>query len=316
MDGGLQSCISNGMVMATGAGICQALVRFLRNNKRIDDMINRVFGKMMMVSAAVLLVACGGEDAGTGATLATVNGTPIKESRVGEQLAQIPAELLQGREADVRRQLLDRLIDQELVAQEAKRLKVTQDAEYKKQLEQVELQMQANAVINKKVNEAVTVEKLREAYEASKLQRAFPAVKAKHILVPTEAEARAIMQVATPQNFSDLAKTKSKGPSAQQGGDLGWFRREAMIPEFASVAFATPIGTVATTPVKTQFGWHVVLVEDRNDKYVPPFEQIEPQLRQEMTEQVLQRYLGELRKGATITYAEPAAAAAPAPAAK
>lgn len=277
-------------------------------------MMNRFFGKMMMVSATVLLVACGGgEDAGTGATLATVNGTAIKESKVNEQLAQIPADLLKGREADVRRQLLDRVIDQELVAQEAKRLDIKNDEEYKKQLRIVELQMQANAVINKKVAEVVTTEKLREAYEATKTQRAFPAVKAKHILVPTETEARAVIQVANPQNFSDLAKAKSKGPSAQQGGDLGWFRREAMIPEFASVAFATPIGTVATTPVKTQFGWHVVLVEDRNDKYVPPFEQLEGQLRQELTEQVVQGYLGELRKGATITYAEPAT---PAPEAK
>lgn len=265
----------------------------------------RFLSAVMMVSAAALLGACGGDDnKGTGETLATVNGSAVKESRVTEQLAQIPADLLQGREADVRRQILDRIIDQELINQEAKRMKIEKDPEYKKQLELVKLQLRANAVIARKVSETLTREVITQRYEQVKGQLAFPAVKAKHILVPTEQEAVDIIKVATPANFSELAKTRSKGPSAQQGGDLGWFRREAMIPEFAQVAFSTPVGSVAQTPVKTQFGWHVVLVEDRKDKYIPPVEQVEPQLRQDMAQQVVQSYLGDLRKNATITYAD------------
>lgn len=264
----------------------------------------KTLGLLAAVSTAAMLAACGQDDAGTGKTLATVNGSPVRESRVDEQLSQIPADLLKGREADVRRQLLDRVIDQELVSQEAKRLKVEKDPEYKKQLHLVELQLQANAVIARKVSDTLTEPALRAQYDANKGQFTFPAVKAKHILVPTEQEARDIIKIATPQNFGELAKTRSKGPSADQGGDLGWFRREAMIPEFASVAFATPVGTVAQTPVKTQFGWHVVLVEDRNDKYVAPFEQVEAQLRQEMAQKVVQGYLGDLRKTATITYSD------------
>ena len=266
----------------------------------------------LAAGSALLLVACGDKNKDSGETLATVNGVAVKESRINEQLSQIPPAMMQGREADVKRQILDRVIDQELIAQEAKRLKVSGDAEYKKQLAVVENQLQANYVIAKKVSETLTPDALRQAYEASKANNAFPAVRARHILVPTEAEANNILATVTPANFEDMAKKYSKGPSASTGGELGWFRREAMIPEFASVAFSTPVGTVAKTPVKTQFGWHVILVEERNDKYTPPLEQMEPQLKQEMAQTVVQGYLTDLRKGATITYAD-GVSAAPSP---
>ncbi len=270
------------------------------------------------VAAAALLAACGNDDQGTGSTVATVNGSAIKESRVSEQMGQIPQELLAGREADIKRQILDRVIDQELVAQEAKKLNISADADYQNRLKMATLQLQADAVMARKISETVTPQALQAAYDARRAQLTFPAVKAKHILVPTEAEALDILKIATPQNFNELAKQRSKGPSANNGGDLGWFRREAMIPEFAQVAFSTPVGTVAQQPVKTQFGWHVVLVEARNDQYVPPLEQVEQQLRQELAQTVVQGYLTELRKSSTITYADgqaPAPAEAPAPAA-
>lgn len=234
--------------------------------------------------------------------VATVNGIPVIKSRVDEQIAQIPADLLQGREQEVRRQLLDRVIDQELVAQEAKRLKIEDDPDYKKQLELVKLQLQANAVVERYVKEALTDYALRQRYAAQKSELAFPAVKAKHILVPTEAEAKEIMKTVTFQNFSAVAKARSKGPSAEQGGDLGWFRKEAMIPEFAEVAFSSPVGKVASKPVKTQFGWNVLLIEDRNDKYIPPFEQVEGQLRQAMAKEVVDTYLQILRDKASVVY--------------
>lgn len=232
--------------------------------------------------------------------VATVNGNPIYESRIAEQLEQIPNDLSKGREAEVRRELLDRVIDQELVAQEAKRLNVESDPEYRKQLKLTTLQLQANAVIARKVAEQLTPSRLRLRYEQIKSNLAFPAVKAKHILVKTEEEALGVIKIATPSNFASLAASVSTGPSAQQGGDLGWFRREAMIPEFAKVAFSTPIGQVAKSPVKTDFGWHVVLVEERNDHYIPPFEQVEPQLRQELAKTVTDNYLADLRKSASI----------------
>jgi peptidyl-prolyl cis-trans isomerase C len=234
------------------------------------------------------------------ALVATVNGSPIYESRIAEQLEQIPNDLMKDRQAEVRRELLDRVIDQELVAQEAKRLNIESDAEYKKQLKLTMLQLQANAVVARKVAELVSPSRLRLRYEQVKSSLAFPAVKAKHILVKTEDEALSIIKIATPSNFASLAASVSTGPSAKQGGDLGWFRREAMIPEFAQVAFSTPVGQVAKVPVKTDFGWHVVLVEERTDRYIPPFEQVEPQLRQDLAKDVVDHYVAELRKSASI----------------
>lgn len=285
-----------------------------------ETFFNKQKGKTMKkmhllagVAVATLLAGCfGGDDTQqSGETLATVNGAAIKESRIADQMKQIPQNILQGREAEIRRQLLDRVVDQELVAQEAARMNIEKDPEYKQRLKLVTLQLKADAVMARKISETVTQEALQAAYDARSDKLAFPAVKAKHILVPTEAEALAIAAIATPANFSQLAKERSKGPSAQQGGDLGWFRREAMIPAFATVAFNTPVGTVAKQPVKTQFGYHVVLVEERNDRYMPPLEQVAPQLREELAQSVLQGYLGDLRKAATITYAD-APAAAPA----
>lgn len=286
------------------------------NNNGIQDDMSLLLRKSVLAfvaGSALLLTACGDKNNDSGETLATVNGVAVKSSRVDEQMAQIPAAMMQGREADVRRQILDRVIDQELIAQEAKRLKVAGDEAYKKQLQAVENQLQANYVIAKKVSETVTPEAIKQAYDANKANISFPAVKARHILVPTEAEANSILATVTPANFASMAKQFSKGPSASTGGELGWFRREAMIPEFATVAFATTPGTVARTPVKTQFGWHVILVEERNDRYTPPVEMMEPQLRQELAQTVVQGYLTDLRKGATITYSEGTAPAAVSP---
>ncbi|MCA1425991.1 MULTISPECIES: peptidylprolyl isomerase [unclassified Bradyrhizobium] len=239
------------------------------------------------------------------AVVATVNGIAVRQSRIDDQMSQISEDLLKGHEQEVRRQVLDRVLDQELVAQEATRLKVEHDPDYQKQLELTKLQLQANAVIARYVKESLTDYALRQRYAAVKQNLGFPAVKAKHILVPTEAEAREILKTVTFQNFSAVAKARSKGPSADQGGDLGWFRKEAMIAEFAEVAFSSPVGKVANRPIKTGFGWHVLLIEDRNENYIPPFEQVEAQLRQEMAKEVVDGYLKLLREKATIVYLPP-----------
>ena len=274
------------------------------------------------LSTSLMLAGCGDGD---GKVVATVNGTAIRESQVDSQLSQLPPQLVQGREAEVRRQLVDRLIDQQIIDQEAAKQKISGEDGYKKQLEALTQQLTANYLMQKKIDATLTPTILQQAYEATKAQRAFPAVRARHILVATEAEANQLITVATPANFAQLASSKSIGPSKDNGGELGWFRREAMVPEFASVAFSTPVGTVARTPVKTQFGWHVILVEDKNDKYVPPFEQVADGIKQELAQQVAQGYMADLKKNATINYndaslvapaAGPQAAQAPAPAAK
>lgn len=271
------------------------------------------------LATSLTLAACGKDEAKTGDVLATVNGDKIYAGQVDKQMTGIPPQLMQGHEVEVRQQLVQRLVEQSLLDQAIKTAGVEKDPAYKEQLEQAGRQIAANLLMQKKVDEALTPQVLQQAYDATKAQLTFPAVKARHILVATEAEANKIIAEATPGNFADLAKSKSIGPSKDNGGELGWFRKEAMVPEFAKVAFNTPVGTIAQTPVKTQFGWHVILVEDKNDKYLPPFEQVAPQLKQQLSQQVVQGYLNELRQNAKITYAEgmePQPAAGPAPAAQ
>ncbi len=235
-------------------------------------------------------------------TVATVNGEAVLESRVTEQYDQIPADLAKGKEAEIKRQLLDRVIDQVLVEQEAQRLRIEDTEEYQKTLAQVKLQLKANAVVERYVKDSTTDFALRQRYAANKNGYAFSAIKAKHILVPTEQEARDIMKIVNPRNFAEVAKKRSKGPSAEHGGDLGWFRKEAMIEAFSNEAFRTPVGTISLNPIKTDFGWHVVLVEERNDKFIPPFEQMEAQLRQELASEITASYLGTLREKANVVY--------------
>ena len=162
-----------------------------------------------------------------------------------------------------------------------------------------------------KIKEALTKEVVVGAYEKSKASMAYPAVKARHILVKTKKEAEDIIRVATPKNFADLAKEKSVGPSATNGGDLGFFKKEAMVPAFADVAFATKKGSIAKKPVKTQFGWHVIYVEDKNDAYVPPFAQVEAQLRNQLTQAIITGYMNGLKAKANIVYAKVKATPAP-----
>lgn len=268
-----------------------------------------------VLATALALAACGKDDDQTGKVIATVNGKPIYEGLLQKAMAGIPADLLKTREADIKRQVVDQLVQTEIINQEADKANIEADPAFKQQVDIMARQLKANMLMQRKLESTLSESALRQAYEATKANRSFPAVKARHILVPTEAEANALIAVATPENFSELAKEKSQGPSKDKGGDLGWFRREAMIPEFAAVAFATPVNSVAKTAVKTQFGWHVILVEDRNDKYIPPFEQVAEQLKNELSQQVVQSYLQDLRKGATVTYSdglEPAAGDKPA----
>lgn len=258
-----------------------------------------------MVAASAMLAACG-EDKGQVA--ATVNGEAIYENDINSRMAQLPANLVQGREADIRRQLAESLVQQSLMEQEADKLNVTSEKEFKDAMAQAEEQLKARFVMKKKVDAAVTDEAIAAAYEANKSKMAFPAVKARHILVATQTEAQDLIKVANKSNFAQLATEKSVGPSKEQGGDLGWFRKEAMIPQFADVAFRTPVGQVAQQPVQTQFGWHVVLVEDKNDNFIPPLDAVKEQIRQQLGQEVVAGVISEMRQQAKVEYKDAALA--------
>src|SRR6202034_2466653 len=141
----------------------------------------------------------------------------------------------------------------------------------------------------------------RKVYEeAVKQVKSEPEVHARHILVPTEDEAKAIVaQLKGGADFAALSKEKSKDPGAADGGDLGYFTKDQMVPEFSAVAFKLDKGQISD-PVKTQFGWHVIKVEDKRTKPTPTFEQVKPQIDNYVAHRGQAELVDKLRSAANI----------------
>jgi peptidyl-prolyl cis-trans isomerase C len=263
----------------------------------------------IMQYAAVLAVALLGAPAlaqqpaaGEDPVVATVNGEPIHRAELEkvaralpEQFRQMPAQMLYGL-------LLDRVIDFRLLANEAERLEVGEDPAVEQALASARADVLRDALVQRKIQEGTTEERLRERYEELKQSDDFAQeeVHARHILLESEDEAKAVVeQLQGGADFATLAQERSTGPSAQSGGDLGYFKREQMVPEFAEAAFALQPGEITTDPVQTQFGWHVIKVLDRRTAE-PTFVESEPQLRQDIARDIVTALVADLREDAEI----------------
>jgi peptidyl-prolyl cis-trans isomerase C len=170
---------------------------------------------------------------------------------------------------------------------------------------------------------ATTDDAMKKVYEdASKQISGEQEVHARHILVETEDEAKAVKaELDKGADFAELAKKKSKDPGASDGGDLGFFTKDQMVPEFSAVAFALEPGKISD-PVKTQFGWHIIKVEEKRNRKAPDFTQVKSQIETYVTRKAQADYVAKLRDAAKIERMDQAAntpatpAAAPADAAK
>jgi peptidyl-prolyl cis-trans isomerase C len=241
-------------------------------------------------------------DAGEDVVVAIVDGAPIHRSDLEEvarglpeQYRQMPMEVLYG-------VLLDRVIDFRLLANEADRLDVENDPAVEAALARARADVLRDALVQQKIREETTPEKLQQRYEALKQSDDFAKeeVHARHILTNTEEEAKAVIkELQAGAEFAALAEQRSIGPSAPSGGDLGFFRREQMVPEFAKAAFALQPGEFTTEPVQTQFGWHVIKVLDRRTAE-PTFAESEPQLRQDLAREIVTALVADLREDAEI----------------
>lgn len=160
----------------------------------------------------------------------------------------------------------------------------------------------AEAYITAELKKRVTDEALREGYD--QMVADFPKeeeVRARHILVEKEEDAKEIAKAlrGSDEDFAKLAAEKSTGPSGAQGGDLGYFKKGDMVAPFAEAAFALKKGEISD-PVKTRFGWHVIKLEDRRTTKPPAFDEIEPQLRQQLTQATAQAIIAEVKDAASI----------------
>lgn len=259
-------------------------------------------------------------DAAKEVVAATVNGTTIGQSRV-DLMAKQRAAQGQPESAESRKAIIDQLAMQLLVSQEAVKKGLDKTTEVADQTELARQSILANAFVQDYLkNTVISDEMLAAEYDKIKAQMAGTEYKARHILVAQEADAKAIIAKLQkdPKAFEALAKQKSLDTGSKaSGGDLGWFDPQRMVPEFGAAVAKLTKGRFTEEPVKSQFGYHVILLEDSRAKVIPPLEQVKAELKQQVQQENLKKLLDDLKAKAKIEIvqaAAPAAVPAPAPA--
>jgi peptidyl-prolyl cis-trans isomerase C len=238
--------------------------------------------------------------------VARVNGADVTEAEltfaeaeVGSEIAGLPAE-------SRRRVLLEYLVEAHLFADAAVKGQLGQGKDFEERLAYYKLRALRDTFYDKKVRDAVTEAQAKAAYEEqiAKLTPE-PEVRARHILVKTEQEAKDLVkQLRAGADFNELAKKSSDGPSSQTGGDLGYFSRGQMVKPFEDAAFALQKGQISD-PVQTEFGWHVIKVEDKRNRPLPSFDEVKDQLMQSLVQNQLKTIVQGLRATAKVEIVDP-----------
>lgn len=238
---------------------------------------------------------------GANGKIATVNGKEIPKSRadilVREQTQQGRADSPQLREA-----IRDELINREILAQEAERRGITKMSDVQQQLELARQQVVLRAFLQDWAKKnPVTDDQLKAEYERVKSAVTGNEYKASHILVEKEDEAKdIIVKLKKGEKFEALAKLSKDPGSKDKGGDLGWNTPQTFVPPFSEALVKLEKGKLTETPVQTQFGWHVIRLDDTRPVKVPPFEEVKPQVTQRLQQQSLEKLVQELRAKSKI----------------
>jgi peptidyl-prolyl cis-trans isomerase C len=233
--------------------------------------------------------------------LAKVNGAEIRQSDLALAEEELGPSLAQMDPATKKENVLAFLIDMKIVAKAAEAKKIEDREDFKARLAFTRSRLLMDNLLAVEGKAATTDEALKKVYEeASKQISDEPEVHARHILVETEDEAKAVAEeLKKGADFAELAKKKSKDPGASDGGDLGFFTKDQMVPEFSAVAFALEPGKISD-PVKSQFGWHIIKVEEKRNRKAPEFDQVKSQIETYVTRKAQAEYVAKLREAAKI----------------
>ncbi|GAA5785436.1 peptidylprolyl isomerase [Chitiniphilus shinanonensis] len=233
--------------------------------------------------------------AGAFAAVATVNGVVIPDSRSDFFVKQV-TERGQKDSPELRTRVKEELVRNEVLTQEAVRKGLDKSPDVQTRVDLARQQVLVGALVNEYVKaNPVSEADLKKEYDRIKANMSGKEYKARHILVKDEAEAKAVLaDLKKGKKFEDIAKAKSldKG-SAQNGGDLGWSNPNAFVPEFGSALKALQKGKLSE-PVKTQFGYHIIKLDDVRDAKGPSYEEVKPELQRELQGQKVQKYVEEL----------------------
>ncbi|WP_428484746.1 peptidylprolyl isomerase [Rhodopila sp.] len=230
--------------------------------------------------------------------LATVNGAPIHMSDLNATAETLPPQARSLPPQQLYPMLLEQLIDARALLVEARKTGLDKDPEVQRSMQMAQDRALESAFLSKAVRPQVTDEAVKARYEQDTAAKAGePEVHARHILVGDEATAKKIIaDLKNGGDFVALSKQYSKDPGASaQGGDLGFFKKTDMVPDFATAAFALKDGEVSPTPVHTQFGWHVIQVLGHRDAPKPSFDEERAQLRQSMVQAAVQKEVAQAR---------------------
>jgi len=242
---------------------------------------------------------------GSDKPVAYVNDSVITEADVLQQTDEFPDMLTSGRDDEVRQAIVERLIQKRLVLQEAQKLGIENDPTFLQQLETLKENLVFNFVISQKLDTELTPARLKEYYQKNGQDYAFNSVKAGHILLKTEEEAKAIIKkLDKGGDFTELAIENSTGPAAVNGGMLGWLAPNTMVEPFESAVFSMEVGSYSKEPVKTQFGYHVIKIFDKNANHIPSFEELEYEIQERLAESVISDFVDTLKQKAKIRYEE------------
>jgi peptidyl-prolyl cis-trans isomerase C len=233
--------------------------------------------------------------------VAKVNGAEIRQSDLTLAEEELAPNLAQMDPATRKENVLAFLIDMKIVAKAAEDKKIADRPDFKSRLDFARNRILMDQLLSVEGKAAATGEAMKKVYEdAAKQIAGEPEVHARHILVETEDEAKAVVEeLKKGADFAELAKKKSKDPGASDGGDLGFFTKDQMVPEFSTAAFALEPGKVSE-PVKSQFGWHVIKVEEKRNRKAPDFDQVKGQIETYVSRKAQADYVTKLRQEAKV----------------
>ena len=272
---------------------------------------------IVRIGVAAAMIALAGAGAARAETVvATINGEPVTETDITVAMADLEQQFAQLPEDQRRAAALSAIIEIRLMAAEAEAKGLADGDEFNRRMTMLRQRALHSAYIDGEIAAKVTDEAVRARYDEQ--IAAMPAAeeaRARHIIVASREEAEAIIaELDAGGDFEEIAKEKSTDGAASQGGDLGWFGRGRMVPEFEAAAFALEVGAHSQEPVQTQFGWQVIKVEDKRTQEPPAFEQVAAQFHSLLLREAYFEAVEALRGAAEIDIADPALKAALEPA--
>lgn len=234
--------------------------------------------------------------------MAKVDGVEITRAEASELVEMMPQQMRQLPPEQLLPMALEQIINNKIISKKAASTPLANDPEVKKQVELAKEQIVRSTFVEREVAKKLKPEDVKTEYE--QYIKNFPKVeevKAAHILVADEAKAKEIIaSLDGGKDFAELAKENSTDGTAKNGGDLGYFSKEDVVPEFAEAAFALEVGKYSKTPVKTEFGYHVLKIADKRVRPPAEFEQVKPYIEQELRRTALESLVKDWRGDAKI----------------